>query len=269
MKLGLCLLLFLSALGLYGQARKTPPQHYKLSIRVYDKDTQENLDGVFLKYINLSKPGQMDSVAVLGGYVNIKLDKGDNLAFISKKSRYLSKRANFNAACYEQDPAKVFCLVGLSLESVAQLSSDTDLINCSLGMKKIHKNTILKTLNIYYDLNKTDLRSEAIQELDAFAEVLQDNADVLVEVGSHTDSRASKEFNTALSQKRAEVVAEYLVNTHHIARQRITAKGYGETQLLNHCTDGVKCSEEEHARNRRTEIRITGYKVNGVAVDID
>lgn len=268
MKLGLCLLLFLSTLG-FGQARKTAPQHYKLSIRVYDKDTQENLDGVFLKYINLAKPGQVDSVAVLGGYVSIKLDRGDNLSFIGKKSRYLSKRANFNAACYQQDPAKVFCLVGLSLESVAQLSSDTDLINCSLGMKRIRKNTILKTLNIYYDLNKTDLRAESIAELDAFAEILQDNPDVLVEVGSHTDSRASKEFNTALSQRRAEVVADYLVKNHQIARQRITAKGYGETQLLNHCADGITCSEEEHARNRRTEIRITGYKLNGVAVNID
>jgi hypothetical protein len=73
---------------------------------------------------------------------------------------------------------------------------------------------------------------------------------------SHTDSRDNAKSNITLSQKRAQSVVDYLIE-QKIDPARLAAKGYGETKLLNRCKDGVKCSEEEHQVNRRTEFRIT------------
>jgi hypothetical protein len=75
-------------------------------------------------------------------------------------------------------------------------------------------------------------------------------------LGSHTDSRASYEYNIELSQKRAEAAVRY-ITFNGINPMRITAKGYGETMLVNKCADGVPCTEPEHQANRRTEFKIT------------
>ena len=80
--------------------------------------------------------------------------------------------------------------------------------------------------------------------------------DIEIELGSHTDSRGSSEANQSLSQKRADNVVNYLANKG-IARNRMQAVGYGESQLRNQCSDGVACSETEHQYNRRTEFKIT------------
>jgi hypothetical protein len=76
-----------------------------------------------------------------------------------------------------------------------------------------------------------------------------------VELGSHTDSRGTFAYNDALSQRRAESAVAYIVSKG-IDPSRITAKGYGEHQLLNKCADGVPCSKEEHQANRRTEVKV-------------
>ena len=79
---------------------------------------------------------------------------------------------------------------------------------------------------------------------------------IIVELSSHTDSRASAEYNETLSQKRAQAAVDYII-ARGIASNRITAQGYGESQLVNNCSDDVKCSEAEHQKNRRTEFKVT------------
>jgi len=79
-----------------------------------------------------------------------------------------------------------------------------------------------------------------------------------VELGSHTDSRGSFAYNDKLSQNRAQSAVNYIVS-QGIAITRITAKGYGERQLTNKCSDGIKCTDEEHQANRRTEFKVLGY----------
>jgi outer membrane protein OmpA-like peptidoglycan-associated protein len=81
------------------------------------------------------------------------------------------------------------------------------------------------------------------------------NPDIRVELSSHTDSRGSADYNLELSETRAMNCAAYLGNKG-VAAGRIVARGYGETRLLNACTDEVECSEEQHQQNRRTELRI-------------
>lgn len=84
---------------------------------------------------------------------------------------------------------------------------------------------------------------------------MQDNPTIKVEMSSHTDSRGSNQYNQELSQKRAESTVNYLMSKG-ISRNRLIARGAGETELLNRCADGVTCPENEHTINRRTEFKV-------------
>ena len=87
---------------------------------------------------------------------------------------------------------------------------------------------------------------------------MNDNPLIIIELSSHTDSRASAKYNEQLSDKRAKSSAAYIVSKG-ISESRITGKGYGEYQLINNCADGMKCSEKEHQQNRRTEFKAVGF----------
>ncbi len=120
---------------------------------------------------------------------------------------------------------------------------------------------------IYYDFNKWFIRPEAAKELDKLVQVMRENS-VTVELGSHTDSRGSKEYNLDLSQKRAESAVRYIV-LQGIEATRIQAKGYGESLLVNNCSDGVPCTASEHQLNRRTEFKVTGFTTKDVNSEYD
>lgn len=111
--------------------------------------------------------------------------------------------------------------------------------------------------NIYYDYNKATLREESKLVLDSILIFFSDNKDLAIEIGSHTDSRGSDVYNEKLSQARAQSVVDYLI-MKGVETSRLTAKGYGETKLVNNCANGVECTEEEHQKNRRTTFRILG-----------
>jgi len=114
---------------------------------------------------------------------------------------------------------------------------------------------IIRLGDIYYDLNKYNIRPDAAIVLDKLLKLMNDFPKMKIELRSHTDSRASAEYNMKLSDNRAKSAAEYLFSKG-IARERIVGKGYGESMLINRCADGVPCSEEEHQLNRRTEFKI-------------
>ncbi|TVR39435.1 MAG: hypothetical protein EA392_06730 [Cryomorphaceae bacterium] len=107
--------------------------------------------------------------------------------------------------------------------------------------------------NIYYALDAYLLNEAAKQQLNRLVALLQKNPNLKVHVMSHTDSRASDAYNLKLSERRAGEVLRYLREAG-IAQNRLKATGFGEQRLINHCKNNVPCSEEEHARNRRTEF---------------
>ena len=109
--------------------------------------------------------------------------------------------------------------------------------------------------SIYYDYDKFNLREEAIQELDNLVKMMKDNPQLFIEIGSHTDSRGSAQYNLTLSQNRAQSVVSYLI-AKGVDPVRLSARGYGESMLLNGCSDGVKCTEEQHQLNRRTTFTV-------------
>lgn len=80
-----------------------------------------------------------------------------------------------------------------------------------------------------------------------------------LELSSHTDSRSSDAFNLELSQRRAQTCVDYIV-AQGVESSRILAKGFGESRPLNHCVDGVPCTEAEHQQNRRTELHFVGTR---------
>ncbi len=112
---------------------------------------------------------------------------------------------------------------------------------------------------IYFDVDKSNIRPDAAVELDKIVAFLNENPSVVMELGSHTDCRASKAYNKSLSNRRAVSSANY-IKERITDKKRIYGKGYGESQLVNDCGCEGKvvsdCSEEEHQANRRTEFRI-------------
>ena len=112
---------------------------------------------------------------------------------------------------------------------------------------------------IYFDFDKFNIRPDAAKELDKVVQVMKEYPELKIHATSHTDSRGSDAYNMKLSIKRAKATVDYLVS-HGIDRSRLSYKGYGETQLVNRCSNGVKCSEEEHQANRRTDFTIANEK---------
>lgn len=118
------------------------------------------------------------------------------------------------------------------------------------------KDDIAKMLNIkliYFDLDKSFIREDAKVELAKVLEVMLQYPTLKIDVRSHTDSRQTHKYNQKLSDRRVKATIAWLVQ-EGIATDRLSGRGYGETQLINQCADGVKCTEEEHQLNRRSEF---------------
>ncbi len=212
-------------------------QKQKIKVCVADYETKEALDSVQVKiyghnghderFVQYTKPnGCLD--------FDVPLDRRHKDVFYEfefRKKDYLPKRYN-----YKQ-----------------KLGRDT------LNWIKPNKQRVylikLKLNPIYFDLDKSDIRPDAAAELDKIVALMKAHPEIKLSMESHTDSRNTKAYNLQLSQRRAKATMQYLID-HGIDPKRLKAKGFGETRLVNKCSDGVKCTEEEHQMNRRTEFMI-------------
>ena len=121
---------------------------------------------------------------------------------------------------------------------------------------------LAKTLEIpiiYFDLDQSFIRKEAAFQLEKIVAVMKQYPDMKIDVRSHTDSRQTEQYNMTLSNKRAKATIDWLVKKG-ISTKRISGRGYGESQLINKCSDNVNCTEEEHQLNRRSEFVIVSMK---------
>ena len=112
---------------------------------------------------------------------------------------------------------------------------------------------ILDVSIIYFDLDKWNIRPDAAEDLEKIIAVMNQYPNMTIDIRSHTDSRQTHKYNELLSDRRAKSTLEFMVK-NGINRNRLTAKGYGETQLVNNCSDDIPCSEAEHQKNRRSEF---------------
>jgi peptidoglycan-associated lipoprotein len=174
-----------------------------------------------------------------GRYGPIKVDENKDYLILTENDKFLTKRESFS-------------LDGKTIpfERLSKPVTDTTLFTDVL-MDKLVLNKAIKLENIYYDLNKYDIREDAAIELDKLVQILEDNPGIKIELGSHTDTRSSDVYNVRLSQNRAQSAVNYIIS-RGIERDRLRAKGYGETQLIIKKAQ----NEEEHQVNRRTEFKV-------------
>ena len=162
---------------------------------------------------------------------------------IGEKENYFSTRGEFSTIGKELDKSKL-------KEFITNVEYEKNLI---LDRIVVNKSIVLD--NIYYDLDKSDIREDAALELDKLIVILKDNPNISIELSSHTDDRASVDYNQNLSQRRAESAVSYILSKG-IDDNRITARGYGESQLIILNAE----TEDEHQINRRTEFKVTSYE---------
>jgi peptidoglycan-associated lipoprotein len=173
------------------------------------------------------------------GAFKFKVQESKNYTIIAEKPTYFTKR-------------EFFSMSGRTIPQELLVKPVTDTtFNIKVPLDKEEVNKVFVVDNIYYDLDKADIRADAAEELDKLVDFLKDNPNIKIELGSHTDVRAPDAYNMDLSQRRANSAVKYLID-NGIQASRITAKGYGETRLIVQDAQ----TEEEHQRNRRTEIKI-------------
>ena len=153
-----------------------------------------------------------------------------------------------------QDVSKNFDSYGLEKEKEL-------IVDLNIAMKPIEDVVVLADLEtIYFDLDKYNIRPDASIELDKVVALMNKYPEMVIRLESHTDSRANDAYNMVLSNNRAKSTYEYIISKGIDASRITKYEGFGETQLVNKCSNNVKCSEEEHQLNRRTEFIIIKMK---------
>jgi outer membrane protein OmpA-like peptidoglycan-associated protein len=171
---------------------------------------------------------------------NFSLNQTMNLTIKLEKEGYLTRELTFNQKLERSGD--------IDINKKEDLLMDELKVGVDIGK-------IVDLNPIYFDSGKWNIRTDAAVELDKIVKAMNDNPSLSIEVGSHTDSKGQAKANLTLSDKRAKSTADYIISKG-ISASRISGKGYGESQLVNKCKDGVKCSDSEHQQNRRTEFKV-------------
>jgi peptidoglycan-associated lipoprotein len=191
---------------------------------------------------------QKTRLPIPSALVSLKNKQGNTLRIVTDNTGYYSFEIDKDIP-YEVVAEKTgFRSADTSFVTQVSLVKDFYLIPIEL-------NKPIRIENIYYDFDKSNIRPDAAVELDKLVKIMKDNPTIWIELGSHTDSRGNDQYNQWLSQSRANSAVQYIID-RGIEKNRITAKGYGESLLINKCSNGAKCSEADHQLNRRTEFKI-------------
>ena len=176
------------------------------------------------------------------GRYTFRVYSEENYDLIAEKEDYFTTRKSFSTLGKSVDRSKLEKLV-------TNVNFNMDLpLNAVIPLKPI----VLE--NIFYDLDRWEIRPDAALELDKLVVLLNDNPNIEIELSSHTDARADHNYNMRLSENRAKSAVEYLISKG-IDKNRLQAKGYGETRLIIENAE----TESEHQQNRRTEFKVTRY----------
>ncbi len=186
----------------------------KAEIEIVDNETNEVI-------------ARFHSNSATGKYL-VSLPAGKNYGIAVKKEGYLFHSENFNIP---DDQA---------FQTVEK----------NIGLKKLSVGNKIVLNNIFFDLDKATLRSESTAELERLIKLMKDNPTIVIEIGGHTDSQGSNQYNQSLSERRAKAVVDYLIKGG-INSSRMTWKGYGETKPI-----ATNATPEGRQKNRRTEFKI-------------
>jgi outer membrane protein OmpA-like peptidoglycan-associated protein/tetratricopeptide (TPR) repeat protein len=218
-----------------------------LEVTVLDKKTKEPLRDAKVKLVNMNTQQPVRAETDDNGKAFFEVEPGSNYRLEGSKE-------------IPNDPNVRYLTVSSTVTTVGKQAPGT--VYATLELEKVKKGVAIKVENIYYDLDKWNIRPDAARELDKLVKVLLDNPTMEIELSSHTDCRATAEYNRQLSTKRAESAVNYIIS-RGVNKNRLVAAGYGESRLVNKCAcEGeVKsnCTDEQHQENRRTEFKILKF----------
>ncbi|CAM3661242.1 OmpA family protein [Flavobacterium gelidilacus] len=198
-------------------------------------NTTSSLADVSVILRSLDATIQKNSITNENGEYTFNLNEKTSFTIYGKKDSYFSQTETINTENFDR--------------------MTTLFVKLEICMEQVDCGKAIKLNDIQYDTDKYAVKKEGKVELNRLVQFLNDNPEIKVELSSHTDSRGQNTYNQTLSQNRANSVVDYIVS-QGIKRSRLTANGYGESQLLNECADGVDCTEEQHQVNRRTEMKV-------------
>ena len=238
-----------------------------LTLIVIDRQTGKPIPNANVAYLNLDQLSVLDIMAGNNATKQTAFIKPDgSFALELVANKLCHKETNPSGKTqFEADKEGNYVVSvqkeGYKTEQIRIQKGDTRdeivvLLNRPSTQTVLKEGTSFKLKNVYYNYNDASIRPDAAKDLNALLAMMRQYPELEVELGSHTDARGTPDYNLDLSQRRADNAVQYLVNRGIDAR-RITAKGYGESRLRNHCGSGVPCLEEEHKINRRTEVKIT------------
>ncbi len=246
-------------------------------------DEKAALDMIDVDYHGLDfdlkgKAVKQDKSSLPNSIINLLNEKGEIVATVKTDAngqfQFANLRANQDDLFKLSSPGSTFInyeqlyiadekgnvIKKVDMDGNGEFSVDSKLEDPWLKVMELKKGNKKESLTIvetiYYNTGEYKLLPEAQMKLDKLIYVMKNDPQLVVELSSHTDSRATAEFNQKLSDQRAQLAVDYILS-QGITKDRITGKGYGESRLINKCADGVDCTEEEHAKNRRIEFKIS------------
>ncbi len=219
---------------------------------------------VFVK-IPLKKIPPLDlEVLVIDKVTRAPIHLSKVVAYNNCDETYANRDSDEEGKSYYKDIEKD-CKFNVSANAEGYLPGDGDVVvngdanpaRLVIELEKIpdEPSAGIRLRHIYYDFDQSYIRPEAEIDLNKVLDFMNINLGTIVEIGSHTDARATFTYNEGLSERRAKAAVAWLVQ-RGITRDRLVAVGYGELQITNGCSDNVQCTEDEHQRNRRTEFRV-------------
>jgi peptidoglycan-associated lipoprotein len=218
--------------------KEVPPLAFMLVGTVTDKSTGLPLANSKVEVIDMQNNTKLEFTTDANGNYQTPIDPNTDYSLIASKEKYSTATGDATTK-------------GLTKSETIRRDFILDPF-----APVVNKEFTLE--NIYYDLDKYNIRPDAAVELDKIVKLMKEYPNMVIELGSHTDSRANDQYNITLSENRAKSAVAYLVK-RGISKDRLTWKGYGETKLVNGCSNDVKCTEDEHQRNRRTTFKVLSY----------
>lgn len=225
--------------NLYSFIRIENPRRFTVDGEVRDKNTKELLPGTIVSLYD--EDNNLIGQIVVGENADYTFNSEPNKKYRIEAERdfYASKTAYIETL----DDGRIRFTIELEIESYDD--AEEIIVTKDDGL------VYIQLENIYFDLNKWDIKDEAASTLNVLVEIMKKYPRMEVELGAHTDSRASEDYNLRLSNSRANAAVDYLT-ANGINRNRLRSFGFGERKPLINC--GTDCTEEEHSINRRVEF---------------
>ena len=246
----------------------------------FNEATSDEKDIRYTGYFASDRPGGIGSDDIYGfettyctkviqGFTRVSLDNtilgGVKVQLINEVGKVVSEVTTDADGAYKFDAecASNYTLIASKndykpdqKEILTDDNSDKIEVPADLFLEPLINDNQIVINPIFFDYDKSEIRTDAQYELENIVDVLRANPEMIIRIESHTDSRGRDRYNMKLSDRRAKATMDYILS-RGIEKERIeSAIGFGETQLLNECTNGVECTEAQHQENRRSYFYI-------------